>query len=105
MPQRATSTSFRPGESGNPRGRSPGTQRRRTIEVREVCSRLVDDPDYRESLRKRMIAGTAGAMEPLVWAYAKGKPVDRVERGIPGAFAEITDDELKERLRQAIALL
>jgi hypothetical protein len=42
MPQFATSTSLRPGQSGDPRGRTPGPQRRSTIEVREVCNRLVD---------------------------------------------------------------
>ena len=98
-------TAFKPGVSGNPHGRRPGTQNRRTIEVREVCSRLVEDPIYLESLRRRMIAGTAGAMEPLMWFYAKGKPVDRVETGPPGAFAELTNDELRARLRQALAVL
>ena len=105
MPQRATSTSFRPGESGNPRGRTPGTQTRRTIEAREVCGLLVDDPEYREALRRRMINGTAGAVEVLIWHYAKGKPVKKVETGPPGAFAELTDEELKLRLLAALATL
>ena len=79
MPQRATSTSFRPGQSGNPRGRTPGTRTRKTIEVRGICNRLVDDPEYRDALRRRMISGTAGGVEILIWHYAKGKPVDRIE--------------------------
>ena len=105
MPQHATSTSFRPSQSGNPRGRTRGTQRRSTIEVREVCSRLVDDPEYREALRRRMIAGTPGAVETLLWHYAKGRPVDRVEQGAPGAFSALTDDELRAKLEGAIANL
>jgi hypothetical protein len=105
MPRHATSTSFRPGQSGNPRGRTPGTQRRNTIEVRELCNKLVDDPQYRESLRRRMIAGTAGGVEILVWHYAKGKPVDRVETGSAGAFAEMTNEELKRRLRAALTAM
>ena len=44
---------------------------------------IVDDPAYRASLRARMIAGTAAHMEPL-WAYAKGKPIERQEVGGPG---------------------
>jgi hypothetical protein len=103
MPQRATSTSFRPGQSGNPRGRRPGTLTRKTIEVREICNRLVEDPEYRESLRRRMIEGSAGSMEVLIWHYAKGKPVDRVETSIPGAFAHLTNQELKQRLRAAVS--
>ena len=102
MPRRATRTSFRPGQSGNPRGRRPGTLTRKTIEVRDICNALVDDPEYRESLRRRMIEGNAGSMEVLVWHYAKGKPVDRIEAGTPGAFSNIPDSELKELLRRAL---
>ena len=102
MPRHATSTSFRPGQSGNPRGRVPGTQTNRTIEVREVCNRLVDDSAYRAALQRRMVSGTAGAMEVLIWHYAKGKPVDRVETGTPNTFESLSDDELKMRLRVAL---
>ena len=90
---------------GNPRGRLPGTRNRATVEAREFANKVIDDGVYREALRRRMIAGTAGAMEALVWAYAKGRPVERVEQGAPGAFTDVTDDELKARLRQALALL
>lgn len=98
-------TAFKPGVSGNPRGRKPGIQNRRTIEVREVCSRLVDDPIYLGALRRRMINGTAGAMEPLLWHYAHGKPVERVEQGGPKAFAELSNSELKARLAESLASL
>ena len=101
MPRHANATSFRPGQSGNPRGRTPGTQTKCTIEARDVCSRLVDDPVYLEALRRRLIGGTAGAMEVLVWHYAKGRPVDRVETGPPGAFAEMTNQELRVRLLES----
>jgi len=52
-----------------------------------------------------LIVGTAGAMEPLMWFYAKGKPVNRVETGTPGAFADVPDEELKSRLAAAVAAL
>ena len=52
-----------------------------------------------------MIAETAGPMETLLWAYAKGKPVERLEQGGPGAFAELSDGELKGRLLAAGQLL
>lgn len=95
-------TAFKPGVSGNPRGRRPGTQNKRTTEARELCTGLLAHPDYLPSLQKRLIAGTAGAMEPLVWAYAFGRPVDRVETGSPGEFAQMSNDELKRRLRAAL---
>lgn len=105
MPRHATSTSFRPGQSGNPRGRTPGTLTRKTTEVRDICNRLVDDPEYREALRKRMISGSAGSIEILIWHYAKGKPVNRVETGRPGAFSELTNEELRARMAAAAAAL
>lgn len=57
-------TAFRPGVSGNPRGKLPGTKNRATVEAREFANRLIDDNEYRDARRRRMIAGTADAMEP-----------------------------------------
>lgn len=105
MPQRATSTSFRPGQSGNPSGRLPGTRNQSTVEVREMATRLIGDPEYLERLRERLLAGTAGAVEIMLWHYAYGKPPDRVETGTPGAFAALTTDELKARLLAAVVAM
>lgn len=102
MPRHATHTSFRPGQSGNPRGRTPGTLTRKTIEVRKIANRLVDDPAYQDALRQRMINGSAGSVEVLMWHYAHGKPVERVETGKPGAFTELNNDQLRERLLAAL---
>ena len=91
-------TAFKPGQSGNPRGRAPGTRNKVTREAREAAERLVDDPEYREALRIRMIDGTAGAMEALLWFYAKGKPVERVEQVTRFPYAHLTDEELRVQL-------
>jgi hypothetical protein len=92
---------FKKGQSGNPQGRKPGPNKV-TVEAKAAANALVDDPQYREGLRKRLIAGTAPHMEPLLWAYAKGKPVDRVEQGGPGAFTALDDEQLRERLVAAL---
>src|SRR5687767_13956478 len=97
--------SFKPGVSGNPAGKPPGTPNRTTAQAREMAALIVDDPEYRSSLRARVIAGQAPHMEPLLWAYAKGKPADRIEHGVPGVFAELSDDELRARLVAALELL
>ena len=100
-----TAGSYSKGQSGNPSGKKPGTPNRTTAAAREMAALIVDDPEYRESLRARMIAGTAAHMEPLLWAYAKGRPVDRVEHGEPGSFRELDEAELAERLRAALRAL
>ena len=102
LTQGRLSRGFQSGQSGNPAGRRPGTRNRVTIEAQVAAAQIVDDPDYRAALRQRMINGTAGAMEPLMWFYAKGKPVERVEHGQPGAFADLTDIELKAKLEGAL---
>lgn len=98
----ATAGSFKPGQSGNPRGRAPGARNRISIEAREAAALIVDDPAYRDALKARVIAGQAPQMEPLLWAYAKGRPVDRIEQGGPGAFTALSDVELRERLLAAL---
>ena len=74
-------TAYPPGVSGNPAGRRPGSRDRATVEAREFAKQLIDDDEYRKALRVRLINGTAGPKEVLLWAYAHGRPVDRVEQG------------------------
>jgi hypothetical protein len=101
----STAGCFKKGQSGNPAGKPKGAVNRVTAQARELASRIVDSPEYLESLRARVIAGEAPQMEVLLWAYAKGRPVERVEQGGPGAFATMSDDELRQRLSQAIDAL
>ena len=98
-------TAFKPGVSGNPKGRRPGSRNRATVEAREFAKRLIDDDEYRAALRQRMISGCAGPMEPLLWAYAYGRPTDRIEQGAPGEFAQLTNEELKRRLSAALTAM
>ena len=60
-------------------GRRKGTPNKATVEIRQLARDLVDDAAYRDALRTRLINGTAGAMEPMLWAYAYGKPKDTVK--------------------------
>jgi len=98
-------TAFKPRVSGNPKGRQPGSRNRATVEAREFAKQLIDDDEYRAALRRRMIRGTAGAIEAVIWAYAYGKPVDRIETGPRGAFNELTNEELKGRLLAALTAM
>lgn len=75
------------------------------MEARAAASLIVEEPEYRAALAERMISGRAGQMEVVLWAYAKGKPVGRVETGGPGAFAALDDTELRDRLPEALEAL
>lgn len=103
--QRMKLTQFKPGNKANPRGRPRGTPNKVTIDAKQLSSELVDSPAYREALAARLLAGTAGPMESLLWHYAKGKPVDRTEAGGPGAFADLSTDDLRKRLAEALLKL
>lgn len=70
----------KPFEKGDARaGRRAGSKNKRTIEVRDFAKNLVEDPDYVENLTARMKTGKAPHMETLLFHYAFGKPIDRVE--------------------------
>ena len=60
-------------------GRPKGSLNQRTLEAKALARGLLNDPTYKRNLQKRLLAGEAGAMEPLPWAYAFGKPKEHVE--------------------------
>lgn len=60
-------------------GRKPGSSNKATRDVREFAQKFIDDEDYRESLRRRVLRGAAPHMEVLIWHYRFGKPPDKVE--------------------------
>jgi len=78
-------------KKGTPKtgGRKRGTPNKVTTEAKAACNEIVDNPDYRAALLARMIDGEAGAMEPIVWYYAKGKPKERVELGADKDLAQL----------------
>lgn len=71
---------FQKGQSGNPKGRAPGTVPKVTQEVRALCRTLIANGQYRRTFRKRLFAGElAPPLEALVWHYAYGKPKETVD--------------------------
>jgi hypothetical protein len=64
----------------------------------------VDDPAYRTKLTTRLRAGTlASAVECMLWHYAKGKPVERVELKDTSNLSSLSDAELRARLAELLA--
>jgi hypothetical protein len=65
---------------------------------------IVDSQKYRKKLTERAEKGElAPAVECMLWHYAKGKPVDRVQVDSTVAMAEeiagLSDEQLRDRLR------
>lgn len=69
---------------GTPRtpgsGRKKGTPNRKTVELRELMAVLVNDLDYQSRLREDFIKRRVHpSTEALVWSYAVGRPMERIE--------------------------
>lgn len=62
-------------------GRKPGVPNRATLEIRDASRRLLEDPAYQVSLKRRLSAGKAPHMETLLHHYAYGKPKDELDLG------------------------
>lgn len=62
-------------------GRPKGVPNRATIEVRESCRAIVEDPEYRARLKQRALTGRLNpAVEVMLWHFAYGKPRDVIEQ-------------------------
>ena len=64
---------FEPGHKKHS-GRRAGTPNKATGEAREAARRLLDDPEYQRSLRKRLIRGAAPRIEQYLWQVGYGRP-------------------------------
>lgn len=65
-------------KKGGP-GRKPGIPNKATAEIKETAQRLLSDPAYVDSLKRRLPAGKAPHMETLLHHYAYGKPKDTLD--------------------------
>ncbi len=75
-------------------GRPKGCQNKHTIEAKALPRGLLNDKTYRRNLQKRLRTGEAGAMEPMLWAYAFGKPKEQLEMN--WHLERLTDQELAQ---------
>lgn len=79
-------------------GRPKGQIDKKNLEIRNAAREIVEDPEYRRMLKIRLQVGEAPHMETLLWHYAYGKPVDRVEvKEVVGDFEGATAEELRAR--------
>jgi len=79
-------------------GRGPGTPNRLTGAAREVAYRLLADPEYQQSLVKRLRQGVAPRLELHLWELAFGRPRVESEEAPTGAGASEGLVQILEKL-------
>ena len=59
-------------------GKQVGTPNKATREIKEIAQTILEDPEYQEELKRRIINGEAVPMEILMhhYEYCKPKPVE-----------------------------
>lgn len=60
-------------------GRPPGALSEKTLQVQAFCRSVCEDPEYMASILQRARSNNLGSMEPVIWAYAWGKPKETVD--------------------------
>lgn len=82
---RDSSTTFKPGQSGNPAGKPPGTKNF-TTKVREALEAIADgekdvtnEKKLIRAILKRGIIDGSDAAQKLIWEQLDGKPLQKTE--------------------------
>jgi hypothetical protein len=73
MAKKGNQTTFRSGD-GRPKGRPKGAKNKRTNEIEELAREMIGNREYLDSLRVRLIAGTAQHMEKFFAEHRYGVP-------------------------------
>jgi hypothetical protein len=80
------------GAPGHKGGRPRGALNRATTEIKEAARLLLEDEGYQTALKARLLSGTAGAVEPLLYHYAFGKPRETLKHeGLQPAQLVVTN--------------
>ena len=79
-------------------GRRTGTPNRVGREARELARRLLDDPEYWNSLKARLARGQAPRVEIHLWELAYGKPRGELDDAPEGADPTLDLAQLLEGL-------
>jgi hypothetical protein len=89
-----------PFEAGHAKrgGRQVGTPNKVGREARELARRLLDDPDYWNSLKARLVQGQAPRVEIHLWELAYGKPRGELDEAPAGTDLTADFAQLLERL-------
>ena len=81
------------------------SNRTRRLTVKQFCLSVLHSREYREALVRRIDSDQLPAqVETMMWHFAYGKPVERVEINdvTENRFANIKDEDLDARLQHLI---
>ena len=71
-------------------------------EARAVAKLILDSPEYRASIIKRILAGTLPApIETMLWHYRYGKPVEQVQVNVAD-LSTLSTLELAQRTQELL---
>jgi hypothetical protein len=77
-------------------------------EAKNFAQGIITSPEYRESIKRRVKEGKLAApIEQLLWYYAYGKPVDKIDLTMDDGreLEGMTTEELAEEARMLAAAL
>jgi len=60
-------------------GRPPGGKNKVTLAAKDFAQELLDDKEYRDNLKERILSGRAANIEMYMWNRCVGKPVETLE--------------------------
>jgi hypothetical protein len=89
-------------------GRPKGSLSEKTLQAQAVCRSICEDPEYVASLLQRARSGNLGSMEPVIWAYAWGKPKESVDLRvgrIEDDLSHLSTEELTLRAMEMVRQL
>jgi hypothetical protein len=64
---------------GGGTGRKPGVPNKATTDMKAFATKCLTDKAYVDALKRRLVRGTAGAVEIRLYDYAYGKPKETHE--------------------------
>ena len=73
----------------------------RTRQIQSFCRSVCEDPLYRRSVLERARTGTLGAMEPVILAYAYGKPKETIELQVGPLEEDLSSLSIEELAQRA----
>jgi hypothetical protein len=68
-------------QKGKPKtgGRLPGQPNKVSLEIKAHARAVIEDPDYQEKLKARLLKGSSPQLEVLLHYYAYGRPRQEID--------------------------